>query len=381
MAGSEGKKRTFSQLVDPEGGAGYTLVVPKVQRDFALGRSGEEPRQKRTRLLEDLFNALLEDEPLDLNFVYGSVEGNRRLILLDGQQRLTTLFLLHWYLAMIEHRINDFRKLLERPPRSCRFTYETRTSSREFCNNLVRKGLENIHFEHLVRGNGEEEEVQTGQPPVRTAIRETRWFYLSRERDPTVDAMIRMLDAIHRTFQSVENGFPPDENVLFDRMTRNENPLLYFWFLELEEFGLSEDLYIKLNARGRPLTTFENFKATFEQLLDERLDDAPFDVHAPFSDPVDNRWTDLFWAYRDEDNRFDDRFMNFLRAILTNHYALQWEPDDQTFSDVLEQNNQISGPPSFREHLQALYDNNRSFSVHQYEDAGCFDFDDRSVVQ
>ncbi len=39
--------------------------------------------------------------PLCTRFVYGSVEGigETRFLPLDGQQRLTTLFLLHWYLA------------------------------------------------------------------------------------------------------------------------------------------------------------------------------------------------------------------------------------------------------------------------------------------
>ncbi len=32
--------------------------------------------------------------------------------------------------------------------------------------------------------------------------------------------------------------------------------------------GSAEDLYIKMNSRGKPLTEFENFKARFEKTLD-----------------------------------------------------------------------------------------------------------------
>ena len=38
--------------------------------------------------------------------------------------------------------------------------------------------------------------------------------------------------------------------------------------MDLDQFELGEELYIKMNARGRALSSFENFKAQFEQLLD-----------------------------------------------------------------------------------------------------------------
>jgi len=31
--------------------------------------------------------------------------------------------------------------------------------------------------------------------------------------------------------------------------------------------GLTDDLYIKMNSRGKPLTTFEQFKANFEKTI------------------------------------------------------------------------------------------------------------------
>ena len=49
---------------------------------------------------------------------------------LDGQQRLTTLFLLHWYLASRSGRLGD-------PQAWTSFTYATRPSARLFCERLV----------------------------------------------------------------------------------------------------------------------------------------------------------------------------------------------------------------------------------------------------
>ena len=87
----------------------------------------------RYNLLKDVKSAILrKTQPLDLNFVYGKVEGDK-FIPLDGQQRLTTLFLLHLYAFN-----NDDSKteLLTK------FTYETRKSSRIFFEKLIKNRKE-----------------------------------------------------------------------------------------------------------------------------------------------------------------------------------------------------------------------------------------------
>ena len=75
------------------------VVIPIIQREYAQGRA----KIVRNEFLKALYDALCQPEdapelPLDLDFIYGSVV-NGSFQPLDGQQRLTTLFLLHWYLA------------------------------------------------------------------------------------------------------------------------------------------------------------------------------------------------------------------------------------------------------------------------------------------
>ena len=74
----------------------YPVTIPIIQRDYAQGRLSKEVEQIRNELLNTLYNAAHIDEKVDFDFIYGSVEENE-FIPLDGQQRLTTLFLLHWY--------------------------------------------------------------------------------------------------------------------------------------------------------------------------------------------------------------------------------------------------------------------------------------------
>jgi hypothetical protein len=117
------------------------------------------------------------------------------------------------------------------------------------------------------------------------------------DNDPTIKSMFRMLQDIHKIFNQYD---------LFDKLD-----LITFKFFELEKFGLDDDLYIKMNARGKPLTKFENFKATFEQLLNQ----VDKDLELQFSRKIDTEWTNNFWAYKDKQFLIDTAFMNYFYFI------------------------------------------------------------------
>lgn len=103
------------------------IVIPIIQRDYAQGRLGQE--YLRERFLKQLLQALETKKALVLDFVYGSYENNI-LYPLDGQQRLTTLWLLHWYLSLCTGSLELDQEVLTH------FSYATRISSRTFCEKL-----------------------------------------------------------------------------------------------------------------------------------------------------------------------------------------------------------------------------------------------------
>ena len=127
-------RTTFYQLIGSHG----WIEIPVIQRDYAQGR--EDQHIVRDDFLKALHDALCmpvdaPSLPLDLDFVYGSVV-NDSFQPLDGQQRLTTLFLLHWYLAWSEGKGEDFRAHVLEAGLS-RFGYEVRPGSRDFFNRLA----------------------------------------------------------------------------------------------------------------------------------------------------------------------------------------------------------------------------------------------------
>lgn len=292
-----------------------SVEIPILQRDYAQGRSEEE--EVRTLFLRSLFNALNQQDgpvrqPLDLDFVYGNYENSESKVfsVLDGQQRLTTLFLLHWYLAAANGRLEDFRAQFVSKDGQSRFTYKTRPSTTEFFNALV--------VSDFVKGDI----TNSKKIFFSKQIIDCQWFYLSWKQDPTVQACLCMLDAI-------QDMFADRENDLFEKLLVIDKPFITFQFLDLHSFGLSDELYIKMNARGKPLTVFENFKAKLEQFIESCAEPWPeyrlsfregkVNGYDYFIHKIDTDWADLFWPYRNvcsDDNTFDDEFMNFFRLII-----------------------------------------------------------------
>ena len=113
-----------------------TICIPKIQRDYAEGRETDSVKKKRVNMLTDMLDVVLGNKnDLSLDFVYG-IADDGKFKPLDGQQRLTTLFLLHWMLG----RNAD----LKDAQNHSLFVYETRKTSEEFCHWLVNQDAKTI---------------------------------------------------------------------------------------------------------------------------------------------------------------------------------------------------------------------------------------------
>lgn len=118
-------------------------------------------------------------------------------------------------------------------------------------------------------------------------------------------SMLTMLDEIHAQFKETA--------VTWEDLSR-----ITFYFLALEDMGLTDDLYIKMNSRGKPLTDFEHFKAELDKQLSS-LNDSILanDIRKKF----DTTWTDLLWEYRnsgtntEQDTIVDDEFLRYIHFI------------------------------------------------------------------
>lgn len=273
-------KYTFWYLLNQ-----FTKVeIPIIQRDYAQGRPSEA--KIRGKFINHLADALKHRSPIELDFVYGMISENERtlqslFIPIDGQQRLTTLFLLHWYAAWKEDLLNDAKDTL------LRFTYETRPSAHSFLNFICKEII-----------------PQTITTFREYFINEARWFDNAWMLDPSVEAFVVMLDCIH------DNETINSTSHLFKTLTTTD--IISFYFLPLREFGLNEEIYTRMNARGKQLTPFEKFKSKLFSAIEKNEI-----LKKEIEEKIEYKWVDYLWPYREKDvYTIDKYFMNLLRFIV-----------------------------------------------------------------
>ncbi len=252
------------------------ITIPIIQRDYAQGRLGSDVDRVRSRFLDSLYKAVTE-KPITLDFIYGDIDDEGNMTPLDGQQRLTTLFLFHWYAAKKDKIAEEKYQFLKK------FSYETRYSARDFCEDIVKYMPQ---FSDIISKE----------------IINQAWFPLDWENDPTISSMLVMLDAIDGRFKDVDN--------LWGKL---KDKCITFYFLPIKDMGLTDELYIKMNSRGKPLTLFEHFKAELERnvrAIDETIADR-------IIAKIDRAWTDLLWKYREaaNENIIDDAFLRYFKFI------------------------------------------------------------------
>lgn len=343
--------------------AANRIVIPIIQRDYAQGRAGKETL--RSEFLGEIKKALdtemsKDDNGLKLDFVYGSKEGDD-IMPLDGQQRLTTLWLLHWFIAYKAGRLDSQTR-----NRLDRFTYQTRISSTEFCkalctetvaqNNDILGFIATLTFTNLAETDcggdperlkivdrlkqcekaddfADEKDAIRRENFVSALIMRQTWFYSSWNQDPTIQSMLRMLSGtlspdkkgldIIDGFEELFEGTTIEKfNYYFDRLTGEESPLV-FYQLPMEYFGLTDDLYIKMNARGKQLSDFENFKADIVGYLKENADESLMDPVDGIPVKLDTIWNDIFWKTNSDFKRTDEVFFTFLNRFFFNYHITE----------------------------------------------------------
>lgn len=303
------------------------ILIPMIQRDYAQGRTDKKATDVRNNLLTDIFSG----KKVYFDLVFGSKEKRiidgiemNCFIPVDGQQRLTTLFLLYLY---GQKKLNSFQEL-----DLSKFSYDTRRAASDFCKCIT----------------SEEWSVPNGNN-VSKVIKDSSWFMNYWEKDPTVEGMLNMLDAIHEKCKEPKD-YPKLEKVSF-------------FFFDLESNGLNENLYLKMNSRGKPLTAFENLKAKMEKLLPEDVefedkcfpecDASPKDsFKAKWKYFMDRNWTEAFWDSANPEN-YDVSIAKFIARFLAGYWAAfgKETTEKTTAKDLKEVNRKEQNDKNYSDYI------------------------------
>lgn len=299
-----GSKFQSKDYDNPNGVKLTEIEIPIIQRDYAQGRKSSDVGKVRRDFLDALYDGLVNRQQVSLDFVYGDVTSRGKMIPLDGQQRLTTLFLLHWYMAKREQvAVSEYEFLNH-------FTYETRDSARQFFHELVKYTPD------------------FAAKSLKDDIENQNWFPYEWKKDPTIVSALVMVDAIHGKFGPAVEQIKQETNGEDSLWKRLNEGFIVFYFLPIHEMGLTDDLYIKMNSRGKPLTLFEHFKAALERGL-KKLDK---EAAVRIIKKIDLEWTDMLWPYRGDNNIIDDEFMAYFAFIASViYYRAGRKPEQDPF--------------------------------------------------
>lgn len=280
------------------------IEIPIIQRDYAQGRKERNIKIKRELFLDEIFSVIFDSENKDLKlyYIYGKVDGTT-FIPIDGQQRLTTLYLLAYYLSSRENCFKNFLNLPE-------LTYRTRFSAKNFTAELRKNPLDYTN--------------DSAQKPSEK-IKQSSWFFSEYESDPTVIAILTMLDSIHNKYEAIKESKKSCLlGCLFGNLKR-----IKFEVFSLDGKIFTDDLYIKMNARGRALSNFDNFNSMIDEIESSKENEEKFSKE---SKDWENTFFEFYGGENDlngADNIGSRALSELIRIILTTEYILKLRPKDK----------------------------------------------------
>lgn len=229
---------TLRQLL----GENITIVIPDSQRDYCWGT--ESAIEKVTAFGISLLSLYRSRHTSSLGLLYGyeNPASSGHIHIIDGQQRITTLYLL---VGMLYRRTprEDLRKMLisdyelidDLEPR---LLYEARAEAMYFMSELV------THF--FLDRDGRLSQLE-----------KSTWYCSTYSTDPTVQSFIRAIRRIDEAIESVCH----DDGCDFDDFADFVTDKIVFFYHDLKERGNAEEMFITINTTGEPLTLPQRIKA------------------------------------------------------------------------------------------------------------------------
>jgi len=276
------------------------IIIPEIQRDYVWQKENVErflqsifdnsKRQKDLSqgITEEILNsfapeireAMIRAQKEKQNFcnvgfiyAYSDPEMPDRYVLIDGQQRMTTLFLILLALSIKENRQDNFKKAYFKN-NVLKLDYKVRETSHEFLLNFV---------QYILDGNNV------------ANISNKYWNFTEYQTDITIQSFIS------------------NYQVISDFIGRNDFPLDYvenfieFWYFNTKESKQGEELYLYMNSRGETVSPNESIKANLLKGLSNQ------DKHEWGTEW--EKWQNLFWKHKQANSNADKGLEEFLKWI------------------------------------------------------------------
>lgn len=296
-----GETYTLAELFSGE----RRIIIPDLQRDYCWGdENNVKSTEEKGELVTDFVNNLLtqfeeykndkDKGSLNLGLFYGYEVPANHIQLCDGQQRLTTLYIL---LGMINKETYKFRQSLisdfeyKHDDKEPYLNYAIRESSLYFLSDLV--------CQFFI--DNESDKVED--------IKNADWYFADYDLDPSIQSILRALSKIQKIF---------DENRSLDFRAFGEwllNKVTFLYF-DMENRKNGEETFVVINTTGEALSSTQNLKPLVLQEKNDEFDNITFNFGTKC---ISECWEEIetwFWKQRKGDNDTADvGFAEFLRWI------------------------------------------------------------------
>lgn len=299
----------------------YIIYVPEFQRNYLQGDdSNESIKYKRDRLLDDIFDCIKsQSKSMDLGFIYGRVEQSYKGKLFypyDGQQRLTTLYFLYLLIYF------KFKKYDEIDSIKKKLSYQTRISTNRFIESFLSWILDSKERDNIYNDFWNKDGKD-----LKGFIMSQDWFMMTEWNYDV--SIINMLSIIVEISGRIKKNLG-DKTGIVNFIDKDENNPFQFDFIYVDDISKSDDLYIKINARGKALSPFENLKSDIDKYLKDED-----------KTKLDAEWTEYVWNQLDENDKnkeksFDDSFFNLLSNIFYLQYLIGLDLQDINDKNLFE---------------------------------------------
>jgi len=279
-----GKECSLSELFSKDN----KVIIPDMQRDYCWGTKQEDKELVSDFTRNIINNGFQKGTGLSLGLIYGYETPVGHIQLCDGQQRITTLFLLlgllnkesknafqHRLISGFEYNQDDKEPYLQ---------YSIRESSLYFLSDLV------CHFFTV------EDKLTVGDIPAQN------WYFSDYDLDPSIQSMIRAMTILE---QEIKNIDP----LLFVTYLVEKLTFIYY---DMGDRFHGEETFVIINTTGEPLSATENMKPLF--ISAQRAEDQKV------TSETWEKWETWFWRRRKglgakENDTAENGFREFFRWI------------------------------------------------------------------
>lgn len=260
----------------------YIIYIPDMQRDYCWGTTiTNKTDNSSSTLFKNFLDTLVQNcnenkTDFTMGLFYGYVENNR-LYLCDGQQRITSLYLILLYAYAYKlGKVDESLLIYNNMPR---LQYAVRDSSLFFLNDLL---------EHI-------KNIKTIDD-----IKKEDWYFDEYNNDDTIQNIIAAL----KTLENEQNKINIDKVISYILILEEIN----FIFIDMKTRENGEETYVLLNTTGEPLTAVENLKP---YLVFNNTD--KMEKYAEIWEEIEH----FFWIKNNQNYEIAEKcFMEFLRWVV-----------------------------------------------------------------